>query len=274
MLLNFPPDPYIGERYSGWTWDGIKWYCTFRKPTPMDFPDHPVIGERVGNWYWDGEKWACGAPPEPPPVGPELVYRAYRQSTDATSFAYNNVYVGPASPERMIVIVVANYNFDNWASTLSSFTINGVPLTQGFWGAGARSGGGVFYLNVPNGDTINVAGSFSARSSPSFYIYSITGIGSTTPVDVKGATDANGITLIGAAGGVAIGGAFTVGNQSRFDYWTGLAYDDFVTWTSSGTIVAYSEAASLQYVPNNSLFVNATRFSGSGFMTTCGIAFR
>jgi hypothetical protein len=128
--------------------------------------------------------------------------------------------------------------------------------------------------------------SFNGSSWPSVFVYTADGLTSTVPVDIQGVIGAGGVTLTGAAGGVAMAQAFSLGTDTSFASWTGLVSDDLVTYTLTSnsyvngvlvsqtrTVQALGEVASTPLVPSNSFFVNAAR-RVNGAMTLCALAFR
>lgn len=107
----------------------------------------------------------------------------------STSYTFNNIDIGTATGDRLVVIGVTALGGSFSSGTISGLTINGVSATEAIQTPNndnfTRTA--IFYLSVTSGTTANIVATLSAGSAARCFItsYALYGLGSTTPLSTN-----------------------------------------------------------------------------------------
>lgn len=160
----------------------------------------------------------------------------YFSATDLTTYAFNNVDIGAAHPNRVVVVCILGEDALS-AFTVSSLSIRGVAAAE--QAESVNSGGGtslavIYSLAVPDGRFATVDLTFSeAVTSCAIGVFALYGV-SATATDIATSTDADptALTIDVVSGGVII--ACAANSGSEVPTWSG-AFPYFGIRTSENT---------------------------------------
>jgi hypothetical protein len=143
--------------------------------------------------------------------------------TDGTSFNFNNVNIGSASSDRLVVAIIQSTGGSSGA-TKTTMTINGNAMNDVHNISRTFGNHNVAYFKVTSGTTANVAISYTnTKSRSSCAIYTITGQSSDTPSDTDSQTTASlTVDLPTNSGGIFTFGAISATVTTT---WSGATED-------------------------------------------------
>lgn len=172
-----------------------------------------------------------------------LSYIGRLQSGAQSPITFTNADIGTAASDRLVVVLVT---YGGNTSSLSSVTIGGTTATPNVTQNGSGwNGVGIHSLVVPSGTTANIVvttGGGIAQDVLNCYVYTITGLVSTTPTGVNsgysaGLAGPSTYPVTGTSGGVFIGGAMNYNATNDATQMTTGGYlnttDDASTYTVS-----------------------------------------
>jgi len=167
-----------------------------------------------------------------------------------SSYTFNNVNIGPASPDRIIVVFAAQGSFSS--ATPTSVTIGGVPATNAGASTGTSMGQGAWYAAVPTGTsadiTVSWSGGMGGVSRSSVTVYSIIGANNSAPSQFVngggGGAGPRSVTLNIPADGVGISHCINADGGAM--NWTNAIEDFEGTYASHRTTSAQNTTAGSQ----------------------------
>lgn len=158
---------------------------------------------------------------------PEVVYTATDSGSaigDIQNFI--NVPIGPASADRLIVVVVLSRS--GTARSLSSLSIGGAATIVADSGSANRTAS-IGQRLVTSGETVDIVATFSGDVTEcAIIVYAVTKLNSTTALDgdAVALTTDPGVTLTSATDAVVIAGAVTNASASGALTWGSSLIED------------------------------------------------
>ena len=178
------------------------------------------------------------------PVPTVLFTGTRNNDSRQTSYSFTGAPIGPADPNRLVIVKAAGTRI--FSRTFNTVTIGGVTADEAVANDNSQLPCGIWYANVPSGETANISLSLSGNIDWCHVtIWAAYNLSSFTPVIGTGAGGGGSIdtiTLTGAQNGdVGVlgqtfeGGSSTVsGAGFSEDFDSELGYSAFTTWYNSG----------------------------------------
>lgn len=165
--------------------------------------------------------------PIPGSVARESFIGTAVSGSDLTTYNFSAQAIGAARSDRQVLVCV-NSRKATQSTISATLTINGTSATQvqqiANVSGGAANYAGMFLLNVPTGTTGDVSITFNAPVLRcGIQVYRLTGLNSTTPVDLYSSTSTLSDTLTISTNSVVIACANSGGAVSS---WTGVTEDN------------------------------------------------
>ena len=186
-------------------------------------------------------------------------------NSDATTYTFTAASLGTASADRHLAIFVCSDNGDS-SYSLNSITVAGTDITSSLADSNQVAAGdfriNLFVVAFPTGTSGNVVVTFSeAISGCGIVIYALTGLKSTTLVDVAKPIDIPvSETISVSSGGVVLACAFELvdsGTATAWSFTAGVTADDdsivggsFLMGCASEEIMGANSSYSVQWDDN------------------------
>lgn len=197
-------------------------------------------------------------------------------NTGGSSFTVNNVPIGTAAADR-IVVIAFTHNGTTTPRSVASATIGGISAAvyqdSDRGSSSSYVSSGFLVAAVPTGTTATVVVTMSAaRSRISLGSYSLYGYSSAVPVDYDFSNvDGSPITSTSTPGGAAIGVHGTRVNAT--DTWSGTGVvEDYDSTVFAGTNTSLMYSGAHADTPGSSIAFTATASVSPGAPNSIGVA--
>jgi len=196
--------------------------------------------------------------------GPELTYRGSAAFSGQAN--YTNIPIGPATPDRLVIVCVGGFLPSGNTSRLTTFSVQiggGTPTLVSATSTLTRYPSGIFSRLITSGVTTDVTTSYgaSAPNSTSVSVYTLTGYTSSTAFGIGNASSGSSysptITPTARSAIIALANEFGTGAHSWTniiaDYNPGTIYSNH-TFSSASAVITSSPSISVSTGTSNSSY--------------------
>lgn len=196
--------------------------------------------------------------------------------TNATTYTFNNVNIGPAAVGRYVVAGILGWSGGAGSRTVSSLTIAGISTTR-YGNQSALYPSALCGATVDTGTTATIVVTMSnSMTDMNVYVFTIYNLQSTTPVGVATAgvgNTARTVNLTTTSGGVMIAECYAYSSSGTppFAAWTGVTERDETrgvlganAMTSAATGYATDASTTITCAPDG-----GSSFTGAQMVAAC-----